>query len=998
MKHILLLFLALAAACSLSAQQRIYVNATATGGNNGQNWTDAYQNLHTALEVTKPGDSIWVAAGIYKPAATARDSSFKLKSGVALFGGFSGSEVSFFQRDWQKNSVVLSGDLGLQGDSSDNSYTIMYLDHSDSSTVLDGLVFRDGCADFPGGTVPVNHPWRSGGALYIMGAGDEAYPSIRYCRFERNRARNSGGAVYINGINEGSVAPRFWHCVFEYNIARDGGAVRRDGGSAVERRYDFGWCEFKNNYAKNYGGGLCFYESQQEDALDLFQCTFSDCTAALRGGGIFAVPGKLSGGVFIIDSCMFIRNNSKEGAAIQTTELGNGQVKEINIRNSTFFDNNNKEMGVFIAVFNLFGLADTSLIKLNNCKFISNKGRAFVSEMHPGKTYIENCLFENNLFGNLNITFDNGAFIRNSIFIDNSSGLNAYLNTENVIFENVFARGMGNSTRFASIRAITNLSIINSFIFYNNVFLLYDQSSTPASPFPIQLKNCIVLSNALYSDQETGLFTKKFYFLTLDHVYMPKDLCKFYLKDPAIICGPNNLIGLDPLFVAPDSGDYRLQPCSPLVNAGNNTYVSPTTNTDLAGQPRIQGGTVDIGAYETAAPLLAALPAVQPACSNQPNGGVNLPVAGGCAPFSYQWTTAGGQSGSGTSNLKSGAYTFTVSDQRGSTFTVSLAVPDSSTVALASLTVPVQCGDTLGGTAIARTTGGQPPYLFDWPGSVVMDSVRTDLPPGLYSVTVQDARGCTASAVAEVKKQGSLGSKVEVGEISCFGAADGSLTVLPANGKAPYHWNWADSPALDAPMLSPLGPGQYRVTLTDAFGCDIAWMLPLTQPDPLQVESVVIQPATNSATADGSVSVMVTGGMAPYTAQWSNGSTGLSISGLKPDVYTLTLSDQNDCSFTATYVVDVVSGTSEPGGLPGFSVLPNPTEAEVQILLSEPAEASNLLRVLDASGRLTGQWTVPEGMQQLRLDLGDLTAGVYWVQWNNGKGTTTRRVLKYRRR
>jgi len=554
--------------------------------------------------------------------------------------------------------------------------------------------------------------------------------------------------------------------------------------------------------------------------------------------------------------------------------------------------------------------------------------------------------------------------IRNDIFLTNVK-----------IAENDILGGTPSSHYLFRARG-TNMTMRNSTVKHKNNFIFCEESVGQPENSKIQINNTIISGSGKFIGYTfSGLQAST----TLNHCWLDTTSFKCTAPPPSVTCAAGNIFGTDPMFVAPLSGDYRLQSCSPLVNAGNNVYVPATNTTDLGGQSRIQGGTVDIGAYEGETPVLTAMPTVQPSCSNQPNGAVTLSVAGGCAPFSYQWTTAGGQSGSGTSNLKSGAYTFTVSDQRGSTFTVSLGVPDSSTVALASTTVPVQCGDTLGGTAIARTTGGQPPYLFDWPGSVVMDSVRTDLPPGLYSVTVQDARGCTASAVAEVKKQGSLGSKVEVGPISCFSAANGSLTVLPANGKAPYHWNWADSPALDAPTLAPLGPGQYRVTLTDAFGCDIAWTLPLTQPDSLQVESVVLQPSTNSTTADGSISVMVTGGMAPYTAKWSNGSTGLIISGLKPDVYTLTLTDANGCSFTTTYVVDVISSTSEPGSSPGFSVLPNPTEAEVQILLYELAEASSLLRVLDASGRLAGQWTVPAGMQQLRLNLGDMPAGMYWV-------------------
>jgi len=55
-------------------------------------------------------------------------------------------------------------------------------------------------------------------------------------------------------------------------------------------------------------------------------------------------------------------------------------------------------------------------------------------------------------------------------------------------------------------------------------------------------------------------------------------------------------IAANPAFVNPAVGDFRLQANSPCINAGNNAYAVGTS--DLAGNPRISGGTVDVGAYE----------------------------------------------------------------------------------------------------------------------------------------------------------------------------------------------------------------------------------------------------------------------------------------------------------------------------------------------------------------------------------------------------------------
>ncbi|MCC7506672.1 MAG: hypothetical protein IT259_15310, partial [Saprospiraceae bacterium] len=136
--HKLYPFLFWALSFSLGAQnQRFYVSTSATGAGNGASWADAFPNLHPALGMAQAGDTIWVAQGVYAPAVSAaRDSSFMLPSGVQLFGGFAGFESSLSQRDWVAHPTVLSGDIGIVGDSTDNAYTILYLENPDSGTVV----------------------------------------------------------------------------------------------------------------------------------------------------------------------------------------------------------------------------------------------------------------------------------------------------------------------------------------------------------------------------------------------------------------------------------------------------------------------------------------------------------------------------------------------------------------------------------------------------------------------------------------------------------------------------------------------------------------------------------------------------------------------------------------------------------------------------------------------------------------------------------------------
>src|SRR5262249_54017507 len=102
-----------------------YVNAAATGSNNGRSWTNADTDLQKALGSAQSGDQIWVAQGTYKPTSgTDRSLSFALKAGVAIYGGFAGGETLLSQRDFVQHVTTLSGDIGTPGDSGDNSYHV----------------------------------------------------------------------------------------------------------------------------------------------------------------------------------------------------------------------------------------------------------------------------------------------------------------------------------------------------------------------------------------------------------------------------------------------------------------------------------------------------------------------------------------------------------------------------------------------------------------------------------------------------------------------------------------------------------------------------------------------------------------------------------------------------------------------------------------------------------------------------------------------------------
>ncbi len=120
----------------------IYVNHAASGSDDGSSWENAYNDLQAALTEAGIGDEIWVAQGTYYPTDGAdRTISFSLKDGVAIYGGFNATETERSQRDWENNSTVLSGDIGVKEDTSDNSYHVIYNDGVADTAILVSWTF-----------------------------------------------------------------------------------------------------------------------------------------------------------------------------------------------------------------------------------------------------------------------------------------------------------------------------------------------------------------------------------------------------------------------------------------------------------------------------------------------------------------------------------------------------------------------------------------------------------------------------------------------------------------------------------------------------------------------------------------------------------------------------------------------------------------------------------------------------------------------------------------
>ena len=178
----------------------IYVKADATGANNGLSWANAYTDLQAGLAAAEWGGEIWVAQGTYKPTtSTLRTVSFVLEAGVGLYGGFAGAETERGQRNWETNATILSGDIGIAGNTEDNTYHVVVGAHL---AVLDGFTITGG----KGGS--------GGGGMY----NENCSPTVTNCTFSGNAGGGGGGG----GMYNSGSSPTVTNCTFSDNTASYG--------------------------------------------------------------------------------------------------------------------------------------------------------------------------------------------------------------------------------------------------------------------------------------------------------------------------------------------------------------------------------------------------------------------------------------------------------------------------------------------------------------------------------------------------------------------------------------------------------------------------------------------------------------------------------------------------------------------------------------------------------------------------------------------------------
>ncbi|MCB8929721.1 MAG: gliding motility-associated C-terminal domain-containing protein [Bacteroidia bacterium] len=329
-----------------------------------------------------------------------------------------------------------------------------------------------------------------------------------------------------------------------------------------------------------------------------------------------------------------------------------------------------------------------------------------------------------------------------------------------------------------------------------------------------------------------------------------------------------------------------------LINKASGWYSVTVTDANLCTKvdsvfiPHINGPTIN------------GFTRSNPVCNSDSTGSLTVNVSGGTPAYTYQWSAPAGVTGASNTNIPAGIYTVTVTDINGCSATSKDTLFNPPLLVISHSSTNASCALN-NGIAIFNVTGGATPYSYLWSNGATGTNQQSTLSNGTYTITVTDGNGCVKQDTVIVNRTPATMVQLDSSNnVSCYGLSDGNIYITPSGGIGNYSYQWSYN-NLQTQDLTNIPGGTYTVTVTDGAGC--SYTMPdinILSPDSISITFTTTPTGCSGPT--GSATAQVTGGTAPYTYIWSDGSTNATAVNLANQNYTVTVTDQHNCSKSVT--------------------------------------------------------------------------------------------------
>ena len=288
-------------------------------------------------------------------------------------------------------------------------------------------------------------------------------------------------------------------------------------------------------------------------------------------------------------------------------------------------------------------------------------------------------------------------------------------------------------------------------------------------------------------------------------------------------------------------------------------------------------------------------------CVNDSNGSIYSSLTGGTGAMSWHWST--GATSSSITGLTAGTYSVTITDSTGCSASDFISLSEPSPIIINSVLsnyngYNVSCFGSNDGTINITTSGGVPSYHYLW-NDTVTNKDRINLSAGVYIVQVIDTNMCIVTDTFTLTEPDSITVFTSGSILNCYGDANGMVHAEAQGGNGPYTYLWSNGTAnQDAFGLE---AGIYQVTVTDSRGCTKVSTAQVQQPQ--ELIGYAFGTYIDCGTQIGLLSVTASGGTAPYTFLWSNGSTAAFQTNIPVGNYSVTVTDSHGCIDTAFAII-----------------------------------------------------------------------------------------------
>jgi lysyl endopeptidase len=278
------------------------------------------------------------------------------------------------------------------------------------------------------------------------------------------------------------------------------------------------------------------------------------------------------------------------------------------------------------------------------------------------------------------------------------------------------------------------------------------------------------------------------------------------------------------------------------------------------------------------------------ASCNENNGEIVANTNGGIMPYSYQWSN--GSTIPSISSASAGNYSLTVTDNNNCTQIDFYAIEQKGLPEIHFIAQSPTCFNSSDGLIIAEISGGMAPYVFQWDNGINTNQ-QSDISEGNYSLTISDVHNCLANSNVFISAPDSMVVAEIITSPSCYLATDASIELIVSGGISPYTFLWSDGSFDD--YRDDLSAGLYHVTVTDSNNCSFTKNdLQIIEP----AEIIISFEAENLRCFEdnsGAIYTFVSGGNAPFSYAWSNLEITENLQNLIAGIYTLSITDSNNC-------------------------------------------------------------------------------------------------------